>query len=97
MNNTNKIRLLSKADFVWLPLLGERSQTATGRRFGKAKSSTQGVEGEGYAPTRNDYVAGRAAKREPATACVASIGGRTAHFTWAGALEYLKVLPRFAR
>ena len=38
---------------------GEQRENATVRRFLEAKSSPQGVEGEGYAPTRNDYVAGQ--------------------------------------
>ena len=40
-------------------LLGEQRETAPVGLFLEAKSSTQGVEGEGYAPTRNDYVAGQ--------------------------------------
>ena len=39
--------------------MGEQRENATVRRFLEAKSSPQGVEGEGYAPTRNDYVAGQ--------------------------------------
>ena len=38
---------------------GEQRENATVWRFLEAKSSPQGVEGEGYAPTRNDYVAGQ--------------------------------------
>ena len=40
---------------------GEQRENATVWRFLEAKSSPQGVEGEGYAPTRNDYVAGQGA------------------------------------
>ena len=44
---------------------GEQRENATVRRFLEAKSSTQGVEGEGYAPTRNDYVAGQGGYESP--------------------------------
>ena len=38
---------------------GEQEENATGWRFLEAKSSTQGAEGRGYAPTRGDYAAGQ--------------------------------------
>ena len=39
--------------------MGEREENATVWRFLEAKSSTQGAEGRGYAPTRGDYAAGQ--------------------------------------
>ena len=36
------------------------AKTPRGGFFGEVKSSAQGNEGEGYAPTRIDYAAGRA-------------------------------------
>jgi hypothetical protein len=41
------------------------AKTPRGGIFGEVKSSTQGNEGEGYAPTRIDYVAGRARSDNP--------------------------------
>ena len=38
--------------FFWLPLLGAQRQNATGWRFGKAKSSAQGVEGASICDTQ---------------------------------------------
>ena len=38
---------------------GEQRENATVRRFLEAKSSPQGAEGRGYAPTRGDHVAGQ--------------------------------------
>ena len=46
--------------------MGEQRENATVWRFLEAKSSPQGVEGEGYAPTRNDYVVGQG---KAGTAC----------------------------
>ena len=39
--------------------MGEQRENATVRRFLEAKSSPQGAEGRGYAPTHGDYAAGQ--------------------------------------
>ena len=54
---------------------GEQRENATVWRFLEAKSSPQGVEGEGYAPTRNDYVAGQGTCPPP------SLGSGSTHKT----------------
>ena len=41
------------------------AKTPRGGVFGEAKSSPQGAEGEGYAPTRGNYAAGRARSDNP--------------------------------
>ena len=41
------------------------AKTPRGGVFGEAKSSTQGAEGEGCAPTRGNYAAGRARSDNP--------------------------------
>ena len=53
-----KIRLLAKADFVWLPLLGEQREKAPVGLFLEAKSSTQGVREASYA-CDNERLCGR--------------------------------------
>ena len=44
------------------------AKTPRGGVFGEAKSSPQGAEGEGYAPTRGNYAAGRARSDNPEVA-----------------------------
>ena len=46
--------------------MGEQRENATVWRFLEAKSSAQGAEGRGYAPTRGDHVAGQG---KAGTAC----------------------------
>ena len=54
---------------------GEQRENATVWRFLEAKSSTQGAEGRGYAPTRGDYAAGQGTCPPP------SLGSGSTHKT----------------